>query len=163
MCIRDRRNIEPRIGFAYRPTFSSKLVVHGGFSINADPEFYSMFVNVATGAPAVNSGAFACDGVTVTCVPSGGLTFATVQGADDQYLPKGGDPRVNVIQTVTSKFHNPQGETYSLGFQYQVIPAMVADVRYVGNHTYGNFQAVNSNPDIGDVQAAFPSYGSRCV
>ena len=156
----DLRNIEPRIGFAYRPPFASKMVLHGGFSINADPEFYSMFVNVATGAPAVNAGAFACDGATIKCVPSGGLTFATVQAADDQYLPKGGDPRVNVIQTVTSNFHNPQGETYSLGFQYQVLPAVVADIRYVGNHTYGNFQAVNSNPDIGDVQAAFPGYGA---
>lgn len=160
------RNIEPRIGFAYTPTFAPKMVVHGGFSINADPEFYSIFVDLGTSAPAVNSSSFACDGVTVTCVPSGGLTYATVQAADDKYIPTGGDPRYNVatgvgnpIQTVTSNFHNPQGETYSLGFQYQVAPAAVADVRYVGNHTYGNFQAVNGNPDIGDVQAVFPNYG----
>ncbi|MGB6687562.1 MAG: TonB-dependent receptor [Terracidiphilus sp.] len=156
----DLRNIEPRIGFAYTPTFAPKMVVHGGFSINADPEFYSMFVNVATGAPAVNSGNFACDGVKVLCVPGGGLTYSTVQAADDQYLPKGGDPRDNLIQTVTNNFHNPEGETYSLGFQYQVFPTAVADVRYVGNHTYGNFQAVNSNPDILDVQKAFPGYGA---
>jgi Carboxypeptidase regulatory-like domain len=153
------RNIEPRIGFSYMPTFAPKMVVHGGFSINADPEFYSIFVDLGTSAPAVNSGSFACDGVTVKCVPGGGLTYATVQAADDQYLPSGGDPRTNPIQTVTSNFHNPQGETYSLGIQYQVAPAAVADVRYVGNHTYGNFQAVNANPDIGDVQAVFPSYG----
>jgi hypothetical protein len=154
------RNIEPRIGFAYTPTFAPKMVVHGGFGINADPEFYSIFVNLATAAPAVNSGSFACDGVTITCVPSGGLTYGTVQTADDKYIPTGGDPRINPIQKVTSNFHNPQGETYSLGFQYQVFPAAVADVRYVGNHTYGNFQAFNSNPDILDVQSAFPSYGS---
>jgi len=156
----DLRNIEPRIGFAYKPAFAPNMVVHGGYSINADPEFYSIFVNLATAAPAVNSGSFACDGVTVTCVPSGGLTYATVQAADTKYIPTGGDPRVNPTQMVTSNFHNPQGETYSLGLQYQVFPAAVADVRYVGNHTYGNFQAVNSNPDIGDVQAAFPNYGA---
>jgi Carboxypeptidase regulatory-like domain len=154
------RNIEPRIGFAYTPTFAPKMVIHGGFSIDADPEFYAIFVDMATAAPAVNSGSFACDGVTVNCVPSGGLTFATVQAANTKYLPTGGDPRVNPIQTVTSNFHNPQSETYSLGFQYQVLPAAVADVRYVGNHTYGNFQAVNSNPDILGVQGAFPSYGA---
>jgi len=156
----DLRNIEPRIGFAYQPSFAPKMVVHGGFSINADPEFYSIFVNLATAAPAVNSGSFACDGVTVTCVPGGGLTFATVQAADSKYIPTGGDPRINPTQMVTSNFHNPQGETYSLGFQYQVLPSAVADVRYVGNHTYGNFQAVNSNPDILDVQKAFPNYGA---
>jgi hypothetical protein len=156
----DLRNIEPRIGFAYKPSFAPKMVVHGGYSINADPEFYSIFVNLATAAPAVNSGAFACDGVTVTCVPSGGLTFATVQAADSKYIPTGGDPRILPTQTVTSNFHNPQGETYSLGFQYQVLPSAVAEARYVGNHTYGNFQAVNSNPDILDVESAFPSYGA---
>jgi hypothetical protein len=156
----DLRNIEPRVGFAYKPSFAPNMVIHGGYSINADPEFYSIFINLATAAPAVNAGSFACDGVTVTCVPGGGLTFATVQAADDKYIPTGGDPRLNPIQMVTSNFHNPQGETYSLGFQYQVAPAAVADVRYVGNHTYGNFQAYNSNPDILDVQSAFPSYGS---
>ena len=156
----DLRNIEPRIGFAYKPSFAPKMVVHGGYSINADPEFYSIFVNLATAAPAVNSGSFACDGVTVTCVPGGGLTFATVQAADSKYIPTGGDPRLNPTQMVTSNFHNPQGETYSIGLQYQVSSAAVADVRYVGNHTYGNFQAVNSNPDILDVQSAFPSYGA---
>ncbi|HEY6846968.1 MAG TPA: carboxypeptidase regulatory-like domain-containing protein [Terracidiphilus sp.] len=156
----DLRNIEPRIGFAYKPSFAPKIVVHGGYSINADPEFYSIFVNLATAAPAVNSGAFACDGRTVTCVPAGGLTFATVQAADSKYIPTGGDPRMLPTQTVTSNFHNPQGETYSFGVQYQVLPSAVAEARYVGNHTYGNFQAVNSNPDILDVQSAFPNYGA---
>jgi hypothetical protein len=154
------RNIEPRLGFSYSPAFAPKMVVHGGFTINADPEFYSIFVDLGTSAPAVNSGTFACDGVTVKCVPSGGLTYATVQAADDKYIPTGGDPRQNPIQTVSSNFHNPQGETYSLGIQYQVARAAVADVRYIGNHTYGNFQAVNANPDILDVQAAFPGYGA---
>ena len=156
----DLRNIEPRIGFAYKPSFAPKIVVHGGYSINADPEFYSIFVNLATAAPAVNSGAFACDGVAVTCVPAGGLTFQTVQAADSKYIPTGGDPRMLPTQTVTSSFHNPQGETYSFGFQYQVLPSAVAEARYVGNHTYGNFQAVNSNPDVLDVESAFPSYGA---
>jgi Carboxypeptidase regulatory-like domain/TonB dependent receptor len=156
----DLRNIEPRIGFAYKPSFAPKMVVHGGYSINADPEFYAIFVNLATATPAVDAGSFACDGVTVTCVPSGGLTYASVQAADAKYIPTGGDPRVNPTQMVNSNFHNPQGQTYSLGFQYQVLPSAVADVRYVGNHTYGNFQAVNSNPDILDVQNAFPGYGA---
>ncbi len=105
----DLRNIEPRIGFAYKPSFAPKMVVHGGYSINADPEFYAIFVNLATATPAVDAGSFACDGVTVTCVPCGGLTYASVQAADAKYIPTGGDPRVNPTQMVNSNFHNPQG------------------------------------------------------
>ena len=56
--------------------------------------------------------------------------------------------------------HNAMGETYYLGFQYQLSSAAVADIRYVGNHTFGQYQALNTNPDILDVQSAFPSYGS---
>jgi hypothetical protein len=154
------RNIEPRIGFAYTPSILPNLVIQGGYSINADPEFYVIFVDMATVAPAVNAGTVDCDGVTVTCVPSGGLTEGSVQAADDKLIPTGGDPRALPTQTVPSNFHNPQGETYSLGVQYQVAKNAVATVRYVGNHTYGQFQSLNSNPDIGDVQKSFPDYGN---
>jgi hypothetical protein len=154
------RNIEPRIGLAYTPSFWPKMVIHAGYSINVDPEFYELFINMATSAPVVNSGNFACDGVTVQCVPSGGLTFSTVQAADAQFLPYGGDPRINPTQTVPTNFHNPMGETYTLGFQYQVAPKAVATVHYVGNHTFGQYQALNTNPDILDVQSAFPGYGA---
>ena len=107
------RNIEPRIGFAYTPSILPNLVIQGGYSINADPEFYVIFVDMATVAPAVNAGTVDCDGVTVTCVPSGGLTEGSVQAADDKLIPTGGDPRALPTQTVPSNFHNPQGETYS--------------------------------------------------
>jgi Carboxypeptidase regulatory-like domain len=156
----DYKNIEPRIGFAFTPDSAPRMVVHGGFYMNADPEFYSLFLNMATTAPVVNAGSFGCDGVTIQCIPSNGLTYSTVQAADKQFLPTGGDPRANGITTVPNNFHNPMGETWTLGIQYQVAPAAAVTVAYVGNHTFGNFQAINSNPDIGDVQTAFPSYGS---
>ena len=156
----DRRNIEPRIGLAYTPGNLRKMVIHAGYAIDVDPEFYELFVNMATSAPVVDSGNFSCDGVTVSCLPSNGLTFATVQSADGKLLPIGGDPRGYPTTTVPTNFRNPMGETYTLGFQYQVAPAAVANVSYVGNHTFGQFQALNANPDILDVQSAFPGYGS---
>ena len=155
----DKRNIEPRIGIAYTPSFLPKAVVHAGFSMNADPEFYNLFINIATGAPTVNAGNFGCDGVTIQCLPSNGLTFASVQTADGKFLPSGGDPRALPQTQVPSNFHNPMGETYLLGVQYQVAPTAVASVSYVGNHSFGQFQALNANPDILAVQSAFPSYG----
>ena len=154
------KNIEPRIGFAYNPPNLPKLVVHGGFAINVDPAFGNIFLNIAEGAPVVNAGSFACDGITVQCVPGGGTTLSTVQAADLQFIPTGGDPRANPIFTVPTNFRNPMSESYTLGVQYQVGGAGVVEVRYVGNHTFRQFQPVNSNPDLSTVQAYFPSYGS---
>jgi hypothetical protein len=154
----DYRNFEPRLGLSFSPT--SRMVVHAGYSIQVDPEFYELFIDMATSAPAVNAGNFGCDGMTVQCLPAGGLTFSTVQTADVKNLPTGGDPRVNPIQTVPTNLRNPMSQTYNLGVQYQLFPAAVMDVRYVGNHTSGNFQALNANPDVAAVQAGFPGYGA---
>ena len=153
------KNIEPRIGFAWNPESTKRLVVHGGFAIDVDPAFYNIFLNIATGAPAINAGAFVCDGISVQCVPGNGLTFSTVQAADDQFVPTGGDPRVNPYETVPTSFKNPMSESYTLGVQYELGGAGVVEARYVGNHVFRQFQSLNNNPDIADVQTSFPSYG----
>jgi len=154
------KNIEPRIGFAWSPGSVNNLVVHGGFAINVDPAFYNIFINIASGTPVTNAGSFACDGVTVQCVPSGGLTFSTVQAANAKFIPTGTDPRQNPYQNVYTNFRNPMAESYTLGVQYQVARAGVVEVRYVGNHTFHQFQSLNTNPDIAAVQAYFPGYGA---
>ena len=154
------RNVEPRVGLAYTPDFAKKMVVHAGFSINVDPAFYNIFLNAGQSAPLVDAGLFGCDGARLNCTPGNGWTFNTIQAADDQYIPTGGDPRLNPITLVPTDFKNPMAETYTLGVQYQVFPAAVAEVRYVGHHTFDQFQALNTNPDILDVQSAFPNYGS---
>ncbi|KAA6455853.1 TonB-dependent receptor [Acidobacteria bacterium AB60] len=154
------RNVEPRVGMAYTPDFARKAVVHAGFAINVDPAFYNIFLNAAQSAPLVNAGNFGCDGVSINCTPSGGWTFATIQAADTQFIPTGGDPRLNPISLVPKTFKNPMAETYTLGVQYEVFPAAVAEVRYVGHHTFGQFQSLNTNPDLLSVQTAFPGYGA---
>jgi hypothetical protein len=154
------KNIEPRLGFAWNPDFAKQMVVRGGFAINVDPAFDNIFINIASGTPIVNAGSFACDGVSVQCVPSGGLTFSTVHAADSPFIPTDGDPRVNPYANVPVNFRNPMAESYSLGVQYQIARAGVVEVRYVGNHTFHQFQSLNANPDIGDVQAYFPGYGA---
>jgi hypothetical protein len=156
----DLRNIEPRFGLAYVPAFNRKMVIHAGFAMNVDPEFYNIFLNLATDAPVINSGSFVCDGVTIKCVPNGGLTYGTVQSSDTKFLPTGGDPRQGLWFGIPSNFRNPMSENYTMGIQYQLMPSAVAEVRYVGNHTMGQFQAINGNPDVLDVQSAFPNYGS---
>ncbi len=154
------KNIEPRIGFAVMPGGSTKTVLHAGFAINADPAFYNIFINAATNPPVTVAGNFACDGISVVCVPPGGLTFATVQATNTRFIPKGVDPRANLEFTLPTNFRNPNSESWLLGVQYQLVPQAVAEVRYIGNHTYGNFQSLNSNPDVGDVRTYFPAYGA---
>jgi outer membrane receptor protein involved in Fe transport len=154
------KNIEPRVGFAWNPNFAKRAVVHAGFAINVDPAFDNIFINIASGTPVTNAGSFICDGLAIQCVPGGGLTYATVQAADSKFIPTGSDPRVNPYLTVPTNFRNPMSESYTLGVQYQVARAGVAEIRYVGNHTFHQFQSLNTNPDIGDVQAAFPAYGA---
>ena len=154
------RNVEPRFGFAYSPDFAKRMVVHGGFAINVDPSFSNIFVNIASNAPAVNAGSFNCDGVTVQCVPTGGLTFGTVQAADLKFIPTGTDPRQDIYITIPTTFKNPMAESYTLGAQYQIASTGVIEVRYVGNHTFDQFQSLNGNPDLADVQSSFPGYGS---
>ncbi len=160
------RNVEPRVGFAYNPSRWPKMVVHAGYAINADPAFYNIFLNAAQAAPLVNANTINCagpaaDGITTfNCIPTGGLTTPTVQAADVQFLPTGTDPRVDPQYVLPKDFKNPLTETYTFGVQYQVAPSAVWDVRYVGAHTFGQFQALNANPDILDVQSAFPNYGA---
>lgn len=157
----DHRNFEPRVGFAYAPQGLPKMVVHAGFAIDVDPEFYNIFLNAAQSSPVVNANTLVCNGTTVNCLPSsGGLDLGAVQATDSKYLPTGGDPRLNTTQLVPTNFRNPMAETYTLGVQYQVAPAAVWEVRYVGSHTFDQFQALNTNPDILDVQSSFPNYGS---
>jgi hypothetical protein len=156
----DHRNVEPRVGLAYTPKGLAKMVVHAGFAINVDPAFYNIFLNAAQSSPVVNANTIVCNGTTVNCMPSSGtLNLGTVQATDSKYLPIGGDPRLNTTLLIPTNFRNPMAETYTLGVQYQITPAAVWEVRYVGSHTFGQFQALNTNPDVLDVQSAFANYG----
>jgi Carboxypeptidase regulatory-like domain len=143
------KNIEPRFGFAYNPEFDEKMVIRGGFSINADPFFNEIFLTAASGSPVVNSGTFSCDGITVQCLPSGGFTYANVHALNNALIPSGGDPRVSPEQDVPTNFRTAFAETWTLGIQHQVGRESAFEIRYVGNHVSHEFQRFNSNPLLG--------------
>jgi hypothetical protein len=151
------QNFQPRVGFAWNPSsMNRRLVVRGGYAINFDPSFYNIYLNVATLAPAAISTTDDCSG-TSTCVPSGGTSSANVRAANLSLLPTGGNPAFFSQSTVASNLKNPYTQTYSLGVQYQFSNDVVVEVRYVGNHATRLFQAVNQNPNVADVSAAFPN------
>jgi hypothetical protein len=162
----DNNNFSPNIGFAWTPRIweglfgRDKTVIRGGYRIAYDPAFYNIFLNVQTSAPFVNAATVL--GQTATTpgafLPGGGVI--TGQSLRDAGLfalaPRGADPRFRNQTTVAPDFHNPYTQQWSLGVQRQITPKMAAEVRYVGNHTIGNFQSVNANPLLSNLAGPGP-------
>ena len=152
------KNFGPNIGFAYTPRVleglfgHDKTVIRGGFRIAYDPAFYNIFLNVATSAPVVNAGTITgCVG----CLPSS-ATGTAVRAQNLPLLPRGANPGLRNQTIVSKNFHNPYSEQYSLGVERQITSKIAAEVRYVGNHTVGNFQSIDANPDVTNLERDFP-------
>ncbi len=150
------KNFQPRVGFAYNPSQVSRMSIRGGFAINFDPEFYNMFLNSATAAPVVNLGTVKCTADT-NCLPANGTTGADFRAQDLPLIPRGVNPNLRNQTTVSSNFHNPYAENYSLGVEWGPNNNVVVEVRYVGNHTVGLFQSLNANPNMLSTAEAYPN------
>jgi len=150
----DLNNFSPVFGFAWTPRFSTKLfgqdktVVRGGFRMAYDPAFYNLFLNVASTAPAINLAQLLgppFGGTTV--LPSSGFFGTQLVPYLSPQVPRG-DPGFASELLVDPHFHNPYSEQWNLGIQRSITNKIVAEVRYVGNHTVGNFQEANGNPFV---------------
>lgn len=141
-------NFGPVVGFAYTPRFwrsvlgDDKTVLRGGFRIGYDPAFYNMFLNVATTSP------LSFTTLIGAPIPAGATNGTAIAAGLAPSVPFGGDPGATSITTVAPNFHNPYTEQWSFGIQHAFTSKVVGEVRYVGNHTVGNFQFVNFNPDL---------------
>ena len=161
----DVNNFSPVVGFAWTPRIMKKImgedktVIRSGFRIGYDPSFYNMFLNSATRAPVVNSATLGFGaGVPVPGVPASG------EGPDvrNDLLPfmpigAGQDPGTRSQTQVGRNFHNPYTIQWNFGVQRSLGQRVVAEVRYVGNHTIGNFQSLNGNPRVDVLAADFPN------
>ncbi|HXZ28799.1 MAG TPA: hypothetical protein VEG08_12475, partial [Terriglobales bacterium] len=149
----DTNNWGPNVGFTYTPHIfpglfgRDKTVFRGGFRIAYDPEFYNMFLNVATAAPVVNAGTIFGVGL-----PAVAPTGASLRAAGYlAFIPTGSDPGFRTQTRVSPDFHNPYAEQWNFGFQRELTSKIALEVNYVGNHTIGNFQTVNGNPFLGPI------------
>ncbi|MGH9510063.1 MAG: hypothetical protein ACRD2M_09015, partial [Terriglobales bacterium] len=147
----DTNNWSPNIGFAWTPRIfpglfgNGKTVVRGGFRLSYDPSFYNIFLNSANSAPVVNLGTI----TTPVAIPSGTtFTGTEIRPALLPLIPTGVDPGLRTQTQVSSDFHNPYSQQWNLGVQRDLGGKMAFEVRYVGNHTVGNFQTVNGNPAL---------------
>jgi hypothetical protein len=144
----DLNNYGPNFGFAWTPRILKKLigedktVIRGGYRVAYDPAYYNIFLNVATSAPVVNAGTINNVGVPANATGTG------VQAAYLGLIPRGQNPGARSQTRVSPDFHNPYVEQWSLGVERLVTSRISFESRYVGNHSVGNFQTVNSNPLI---------------
>ncbi|HYK37053.1 TonB-dependent receptor [Alloacidobacterium sp.] len=154
------KNFEPRIGFAWNPSFDKELVVNGGYAINANPAYYNIFLLDAIASPVANTGVVGCSG---NCQPANGnLTGASVRSTNLSSLPigVGVDPRFRDQTYVPANFRTPYVQTYTLALQHQIGHGAVGEIRYVGSKTTSDFRSVDQNPFLLPVAASFPNYVS---
>jgi hypothetical protein len=171
---KDTNNWAPNIGFAWTPRFwqglfgQDKTVIRGGFRISYDPSYYNIFLNIATSAPVVNAGSITFAGCTAPCFPTSGFLGSDVRALHLSDIPTGGNPGARNQTRVTTDFHNPYSQQWNLGVQRQITNKMAAEVRYVGNHTVGNFVTQNANPVLSGLIAngfgsLIPSGVTQCA
>lgn len=178
----DTNNFAPRIGFAYSPLDSSRLVVRGGFGFFYDRPSASFINTVFSNYPflreieiTVPSGnvpierAFSAQPTTLPL--SNWLPFRVTRGsgAAGTYVIRdntgvGFDPRGTVttppgniaetfeFRAVDRDLKTPYVQQWNLGFQYEVMPNLLFEARYVGTRGKNLLQAVafNQGFDLND-------------
>jgi hypothetical protein len=153
----------PTVGFAWKPHLfgmtREKTVIRGGYRLTYDPAYYNMFLNVATSAPVVNAGTIVGASCTAPCLVSSGFLGSDVRAAHLTDIPRGVNPGTRNNTRVSTNFHEPYTQEWTLGVQHELTSKVVLEVRYVGNHNVGNFQTVNANPALnGLVANGFSSF-----
>mgnify|MGYP001020682818 CR=1 FL=1 len=158
----DGNNFAPRLGAVWTPRYDSGLLgklfgkdrttIRGGYGTAYDATFYNLMLNISTAAPTV----------FLTSVPSFGIPVAQPTGdkVRDSVVASGKiafnqfDPRLLNRTTINSKMRSPYSQQWSFGIQRE-LGRNVFEVRYVGNHTVGQFQTINANPFIGNILTGF--------
>jgi outer membrane receptor protein involved in Fe transport len=169
----DKNNFAPRVGFAYTPHFWKSIlgedatVIRGGYSIAYEPAFYNILQNVQNVAPfsaaiALNtSNALGSTTTSPLPLPGGTATGDVIRSiaASSGVLPLGHlNPLFLSQTTVSSDFHSPYSEQWSLGVQHQFGRNHVGEVRYVGTRGVGLFQNANRNPFVQTLVQGIPNW-----
>lgn len=131
----DTKDFAPRIGFAYRPAFSNKLVVRGGFGI-----FYGLYNRYYDGTQ-FDKNALYNQAAAPYPTPTGNETQAPVQvknlwsppiTANQSFSLPSYEFPYNQVNWPTN--HTPYDEQWNLDTQYMLRPTLMLDVGYVGDH-----------------------------
>ena len=131
----DNKDFAPRAGFNYRPGFSEKFVVRGGFGI-----FYGLYNRYYDGTQydkdsLYNESAASYPAPTGTESQSTAVVrnlWAPPVNADQLFVTPGWEFPFNQTNWPTN--HNPYDEQWSLDTEYSLTNTLMLDVGYVGDH-----------------------------
>ena len=131
----DNKDFAPRVGFAYRPPFTEKFVVRGGFGI-----FYGLYNRYYDGTQYDKNSLYNQSAASYTA-PSGTEAQSTAVvknlwaapvNADQLFVTPGWKFPFNQTNWPTN--HNPYDEQWSLDTEYSLTPTLLLDIGYVGDH-----------------------------
>lgn len=171
----DLKEFQPRIGFAYDPTGTGKMVIRGGYGISRDqifqnltlfaiqqgqPTLYqTMFDVVGSAAPGLGCGS--SSGTFDICAFRFGIDPFPVPTSSPSDIAPGAVGRI-----INPNLTDPWAQQWSLGWQYQFHPDYAFSVDYY--HVLGTHEerVLNQNPEIKTI--CDPTYGGsladpRCV
>lgn len=121
-----RNGLEPRFGFAFRPTADDKTVIRGGYGLFSDttqlqeyqastnffPYAVQGSINASLGQPLLLTDNFFAPTAALGKVTSANLSF---------------------LQIGASKVKNPYIQTFNLSVERQITPTTIVEVNYEGN------------------------------
>ena len=131
----DNKDFAPRIGFNYRPPFSDKFVVRGGFGI-----FYGLYNRYYDGTQ-YDKDSLYNEAAAPYTAPTGteAQSTAVVSGlwappvnSDQLFVTPGYEFPFNQTNWPTN--HNPYDEQWSLDTEYSLTNTLMLDIGYVGDH-----------------------------
>src|SRR5439155_1565911 len=114
----DRNNFAPRVGFAWRPLDSDRLVVRSGFGIYYDTLLLNAQLNARLNAPFR---------ITQVIVNPGNATIQTIFNQPPSQTPPGGT-------FMSLHFQDPYQQQWNVGTQFTPVSNLLLDVSYVGSH-----------------------------
>lgn len=146
---KDRNNFGPRIGFAYRPLGSSRLVVRSSYGIyyNVMSAYQGSF-QLAVNPPFIVAETFEADAGTV---PS--LTWA------NPFPGAGTIPAAPSLNSISRTRRTPYHQQWNFTIEHEVLPSTAVRISYLGNkgtHLDRNFNLNDPPPAPGVVQAQRP-------
>ena len=167
---RDKKNLEPRLGFNWNPhtgtegmlgrfTGGDKLVLRGGYSRTHDYTFTNIALNIWSSFPFVAAATFPTASITL---PGETAAAAGTQNAFTSLPNPSIDPRTFARTIVADNFRSPYYDSFSLEVQRELSRDVVLRVGYVGSKGTGLFETIDGNPRRLDAVGCVASVTDSC-